>query len=58
MYCKKCGNQVERLDNFCTKCGTELKPQNVSFNPIPKNYRIIQQNSNEMIRNYFINEYK
>lgn len=49
---------VEKTDKFCTKCGTELKPQNVSFNPIPKNYRIIQPNNDEIIRNYFINEFK
>ncbi|CAM3144263.1 zinc ribbon domain-containing protein [Vibrio mytili] len=30
MYCKKCGNEVEETDHFCSKCGSKLSGESQS----------------------------
>ena len=30
MYCKKCGNEVSVIDNFCGKCGKQLTSENTA----------------------------
>lgn len=58
MYCKNCGSPIDKVDKFCTKCGTRLEASNVSMNPIPQKLSSMVPNEKMQIKNYYINIYK
>lgn len=50
MYCTNCGNEMNKEDKFCPKCGTPIKEEPVaslSTSPVPKFNSSPKENRNE-----------